>query len=864
MLQGIQAPTQRANPEIVRDEFPVENVDKVNLIERLLNEEAEPNRTTRLDSIMERLSRTYGTAVYTNIQGGSARSIANNLVNNIAEVIPNHQYKLQTPGYNTDIKGESNQAGYLGQNPEQVRGVRLETQFSDVIDPILYGDIVVPRGINSLFNGSSWLVSQGHSPLLHHYFNLLLQWDLLLVRHERFFFPRHPLDIANNVELFSRLAVLDGKELGLLCRLLVPEELFALHSRTYMGYLFTLLTGGIVPKEQDPTLDWDIWSKFAPLSVSDIHKISSQYAAAIPEFGLPFVASNSYTMISDPRFQPALDWVSRCVSYQGNATYAYPGFIREEKTIDKYTPGERQLLDEMDVIPDLYSAYEHYPIRQLSFLSVPYLMYKYLGLNRPELPEHFDRLQTNFNPEDVAKLRRYSFIVGCHSDKEMVAKYMPFYYDDDDLYPRLSKSRFHRKEWNLAIVEAYATELGGWLIGKVKRCNNDDNLDIIMGEPRRQARDHILPQDFEDDPTLVLSVFIYGGRRRCFQVSELEASFQQTENGFEFLDPDYRVPKADRLDEQVVFNIDPVSSEPIQKVFKIENMISLYSFLKEYLRITYIVIDERRKVAIRRLYDKLYEGLGANLQVSRGLNDEKELIKSHPEWYNDLLILFTWLMLFSIWIRFWPGPGHPYKLRWKEEMEGTCVYNNRDLNIDIELSVYGMMMRRLEVERPEIYKFWIELPFIHFDWNTGEVTRPIKEKAIHAVGTHTVNGIIDSVQHGTFCMAQASDYLSGTAYIYLTEVFDIPKDRLNDLLLHVMGLLYNYEKAAIDSKRRVVLASNEWIDTVRQYNVNTVDMHSRILNVRDPGFVQPPLDLSLITETRHLPQGMAELLGMEI
>ena len=413
-------------------------------------------------------------------------------------------------------------------------------------------------------------------------------------------------------------------------------------------------------------------------------------------------------------------------------------------------------------------------------------------------------------------------------------------------------------------MEEYNREDIYWYVGNVKRCTNDNFKDIETTDLRGLSRNESTSEELESNPDIIMGRMMSGSVRRCFRLSELMLSFRETEDGFKFLDPDWKVPEPG---EDLSTLIDPLTSAPIENTFSLRLVLGLYSMLRTYLQDRNISQPRRR--SCEQLYEKVRQGLIEYIDYQASLDNEKKLFGDHPEWRNDLLILFTWLQLFSIWIRFWPGPGHEYAMVW-EESEKKCDYDIRHTNVEVELSVYGMLMLQLEKNNQELYKLWNNLPYIHFDWSTGTITRPLKENAERLMGTHTIEGIINNVQHGNFCMAQASDYLSGTAFIYLTELLNVSRERMGDLMVYVMRLLYQYEKIALDSKMNSVKGTisvygyDAVADESKRKLVDAIREHARILDVNSPGFVQPPPDFTKVNATGHLPQGMAEILGLDI
>ena len=695
-----------------------------------------------------------------------------------------------------------------------------------------------------------WMLEYTDVDELRHINSLLIQWDYQLQTHESF--QRSPKTMYS-----FTLEPLTHFELRLLCRLLIPKDLLVQQSPSYASSYFALLTGGIVPRSEDPTLDREKWKwiiQSLPLSLRvtayEIIKVLKVSDNVVDH-------SNCYTVLYDPRWKSIVDIVvsrtkleeSIDVSMRvGTNTVVLQSV--NPTVVEQNEDQINAIMGEMDAIKELYIVQSSPALGRQFYDYIPYLMYKYGNINRAPLPT-----QTVEQLQDVDDIQEIEILK--YSDQELLDKYLPFYREDPipTKYNTQSytKTPFMSKQLLVQlIVDAYQPTELTWFIGNLKSCSNDNYFNVD-GDRRGDLRRSLTPEQIIDDHNIFLAPPIYGSKRRCFQTSELEQAFRETEYGMEFLDPDWIPPPAGQL---VSPAIDPISEQPLNRTFSMEIMLKLYSLLKRNsVRFNMAFGGD---VRLRNLLNKLREGLKEYLNAKQTLDNEKRMIEGKPEWRNDLLIYFGWLFLFAMWIRFWKGPGTPYPTVWKEHKSETCEYRERDLHIEIELSVHGIMLTNLENGKPDLANFIKELPYIHLDWNTGEITKPTQAAAMRLMGAYTVEQIIDKVQYGQFCMAQATDFLSGTAFYYLTNVLEVPNDRIGDLLLYVMRLLRSYESQTIEGKRAVV----ESIDDAerKQLNVDVINQHINVLHVGEPGFVQQPPDLSNITATRHLPQGMAEIL----
>lgn len=661
------------------------------------------------------------------------------------------------------------------------------------------------------------------------YGDVLRQWEITL-------FPHHTQIIEES--LIDTLVGLGISRLSLIAGLIIPNQLLSQHSKTYMGVVFTLLTGIIVTPENDPTVNRDDFKKLDIFEKDDLSMFQTKYEDAMQIYDEGYIAPrlNSYSFILQPSLRPLLN-----LAIEGKELpfFSYDdqhgSRSREQKKKIHYT-----YVEKIGVAVKIYSDYGLdyflYGIRRLygTFLDMlPYLLHKLYYKPRHRLPY-------SFSLDDIAPARKY---LQTYSDTELVDMY----------YPLLDKGKF-TSHYDLVnnIYPVYLTGVTQWyrvLNSKSMRCSNDNRLNIIEGEIKAIANKDAP----DDDPVIYYGYYNKGTRKRCFRVSELEGNFRDTEYGFEFLDPDW---EADTNRE------DPMTGEQLQRTMPKYMLRNLKRFTKD-------TIDRNnpKDVAIpgfRALLDKITTGELRQRELGISFADEQQKIDSHPEWRNDLLIYFTWVFLFAMWIRFWKGPGTPYTAVWEDKHLDSCDALRRDEHINIELSIHGVMLDRLEREKPELANYIKQLPYYHYTWSAGMVSKPDRATAIEIMKTDTVEGIINLVQLSEFCMAQATDLLAGSSFVYMTKVLKVDPQRINELLLFVMKLMYQYELDAINSRESVVKSiPRADAKSIEDLNISlsVISEHRRALDVVKLDFIQQPLDLEAITFTGHLPEVMMDLLG---
>lgn len=664
--------------------------------------------------------------------------------------------------------------------------------------------------------------------------SLLRDWEVYLT----------PTRIAPEEKNMSELTSAQDIELYVLCKLFIPEQLIKLMSVSRPAMLLALLTGHIITPQQDVSLNVNLMSNLAPLPVTWLKYLADAYFTSAGILNLDQIKdyTTRYNILSTYEMTQVIDICKRAVVI----IKTYPPASYRLKKIDFVVQDVVDILAEMGYNHMLYPTADN-PIKcllEISFnTTVPYLLHKYNIYPRQPLQISLEPIDENNS------LLFYNLCM--YTDNELLSFYQPFY-----VVGSYSDKPMHRSMFVNRILTAYnanptfSTHLEG-------ACYNDDGIHLGLAERRGDIREQYqLAADERRkgdgvDPFMQYEYQIEGGRRRCFQVSELLLSFRETEYGFEFRDPDWIPPVAGEVEL-----IDPLFDKPMARNFPLSAVQELYREVRSFIKVHKPPITNGPLV---ELAQHIKDGLTQIIKNNETISLISVQINNHPEWRNDLLIYFSWIFLFAMWIRFWKGPGTPYAVVWDEKHEDSCDYRQRDQHIGIELTVHGNILLKLEQLNPELADYIKKLPYFHYNWITGEATQPLKDVAEELVGTHLLEGIVDKVQLDDFCMAQATDLLSGTAFIYLTRIMNVPAERLDDLLVYVMWLLQNLEKQAIDGRELAVTSMAE--SKQKEEALATIQQHRSILHVRDPGFIQLGLDFSSITTTGHLPDDMAGILG---
>lgn len=179
-------------------------------------------------------------------------------------------------------------------------------------------------------------------------------------------------------------------------------------------------------------------------------------------------------------------------------------------------------------------------------------------------------------------------------------------------------------------------------------CKNDNTFNIIEDELHGNIN-----KKNKSDPTFAYGTF---HDYSCYQTSELTASFHEDESGFHFTVPDWIDP---------ILNVGRVGSE-LQE-FPGKSMFQLLELIHLYIEAESARSEEEGKNAneiLKPLIDKINLGLTKLNIVREELANNINVYESFPEPEKQWATIYlVWLFLFSMWMRFWKGPGHPYPFK---------------------------------------------------------------------------------------------------------------------------------------------------------------------------------------------------------
>ena len=623
----------------------------------------------------------------------------------------------------------------------------------------------------------------------------------------------------NTIHVSRKLATLNVHILEALCSAIIPPGSVIRPPLGRAALLFSLVTGQIIHPESDaythPFFATELqqtyispqnarYMNFLYLLAQKNIRDWTQLRYEMSEIG-EFVTEDCYISLDEPS---AHTWKKLCLDYVA--------------TIDK--PNGPNLRKQLLFLAGMdMSLYKTDDIEN-DVASPDYIFSGDMGALVTHLVT--ERMRTLGYPLSIPILCLDMRAIRFYSDLDIVKKYMPRLGQEGSQVFRYTE----RYEFMEELINTYKSD-SGWSLA-ISNCSNADSNHLVLQEKRGQTVVDYMNSNSEErnaDPFLTYGPSVFTYATKCYQASELEASFDEQITGFEFRDPDW---------SPVEQKIDPWTGTYVSKFMSVNMLRDLMGMLREP--------SMRRYPILQSLLQKMEEGFNTDDRLSSIINKVHQVIHDNDGMRIALIDYMSWLFLFAMWIRFWKGPGNPYPVNWQEQDPNTCVYNQRDENISIELLVHGKLLQNLERRGPGFIEFVSALPYVYHSWTTGESKVPNIAVANELLGAYTIEGIIDLVSRSQFCMAQATDILSGTAYVYLTMMLGVNKEQLNDYLTDILYVIYDMEMEAAEERRK-------YLESVT-LPTTVIDEYMNVMsNVMDEDFVQPGINTDEIIVTRHLP-----------
>lgn len=316
-----------------------------------------------------------------------------------------------------------------------------------------------------------------------------------------------------------------------------------------------------------------------------------------------------------------------------------------------------------------------------------------------------------------------------------------------------------RGKWNsradlLRLICSDVLDGPRWSIHSVLNCNNDDTMNVITME----SHGDVNKSDIED-PTLSYGIH---KNYRCFQVSELEAAFDDYDGIFLFRVPDWNFE-----------SIDSITRAALPREFPLDSIKQLKILLEH----------ERHNYNVESLINKIQTGIDFMKSTAIQTYYLKHQFEGFSfEQKQTAELYLAWMFTYSMWMRFWKGPGNPWPLT-KVNVTHESVRNRaqrsspqeRDEHIFIQDGVRTAIIEMYE--RDTALKQWIEaLPTIYYDFETQE----------SSCATHNIKSILDEIALGNYCMGFGSDTILKTSYYYITTLLEYPEGKQFDEFIENM------------------------------------------------------------------------------
>jgi hypothetical protein len=336
-----------------------------------------------------------------------------------------------------------------------------------------------------------------------------------------------------------------------------------------------------------------------------------------------------------------------------------------------------------------------------------------------------------------------------------------------------------------------------WSIQSVNYCTNDDTMNILTTELHREVN-KLDPLD----PTLSYGVH---KNYRCYQTSELVASFREYDGVFGFRIPDW----TDGARELI-------TNELLPREFSIDSIKDLAH-----------LIDESDLEALKQLGTVIRTGLNSMGELSIKLKSLKNQYYGFNEDQKRIVNLYlSWLFTYAMWMRFWKGPGYIWPMK-KININNPIARNNwdraspteRDEHIFIQHAIRSRIMDLYETD-PGLKAFIDGLPVIYYEFDTTEAR----------LASYPVKETIDKIVNGRHCMGFGSDTILKTAYYYITHLIpSIDQKGFDTYIIGMFPEIFELERNVIESQ--IIRAQP---NTIR-YDV----LQNRIHALRQPLPIQP-------------------------
>jgi hypothetical protein len=368
-----------------------------------------------------------------------------------------------------------------------------------------------------------------------------------------------------------------------------------------------------------------------------------------------------------------------------------------------------------------------------------------------------------------------------------------------------------RLKWNnrnqlMRIIHDDIVGIPKWSILARNYCNNDSTMNIITGESHGEIN-----KNDPDDPTLS-----YGIQKnyQCYQASELEGSFREYDGIFQFRIPDYL----------------PENGGP--SVFPVESIKQLQK----------IILDEANHENLLGLLKQIQIGLQATKSARvRTYTFKQEYDRFNSQQQMIIRKYLAWMFVYSMWMRFWKGPGYPWPLK-KVMVEYALTRaigkraspQERDEHVFIQDGIRTRIIEMAESD-PDLIKWINELVAVHYDFANGD----------SHCASYTIKEKMDQIALGSECMGFGSDIILKTSYYYILYILGIEEGPAFD------SFIYNQLPDLLQLEQQVITAQLQNI--IGRDNPNRVQvLNGRLDAIAHPLPIQSPFNPKLYETNVHV------------
>lgn len=353
-------------------------------------------------------------------------------------------------------------------------------------------------------------------------------------------------------------------------------------------------------------------------------------------------------------------------------------------------------------------------------------------------------------------------------------------------------------------------------------CTNDNTMNILTADLHRDIN-----KDDLDDPTLSFGIH---KNYRCYQVTELEASFREYDGGFSFRVPDW-VPDA---------HPDPILDSRLisRKEFSLDSIKQLHNLLQQTItdgctNSNILSLFNKIKIGLDSLNSAHMQTLYLKRQYDSFTNNQKEIVHKY----------IAWLFMYSMWMRFWKGPGFPWpitKVNVRRQLDRITHHRSspedRDEHIFIQESVRTSLIESFEND-PVLAEWINTLPAIYYDF----ITKDAK------CASYPIKQTLDQIAIGDFCMGFGSDTILKTSYFYIINLFNISEGSSFDNFIH------SFFPSLLDLEYHVVTSH---LASLHSHTITNTSKHrvltDRLTSLQQPIPLQPPFDPSKYQNNTHV------------